>query len=93
MSSQSQRSDLWLYYSRIYKTRALSAKACESGIIRHINAHGQTRLTKPSQALHIDDELIIMIAGQLRHIKIKALGLRRGPASEAAQLYVDKTEL
>jgi ribosomal 50S subunit-recycling heat shock protein len=89
MTTDSLRADLWLWYARLYKTRSLSAKACESGLIRINTQHGPARLSKASQGLHCNDELLIMIGGRLRQIKIKALGERRGPASEATLLYED----
>jgi len=87
MTKASIRADLWLWYARFFKTRTLSAQACETGLIRIITPHGPSRLTKASQSLHCGDEMMILTNGHLRQIKIIALGERRGSASQAALLY------
>ena len=87
------RADVWLWRARFFKTRALAAKAIESGQVR-ISTHGQSRvLEKASASVHCEDGLTIRIGGRkdavLKTIRVLALGERRGPASEARLLYSD----
>ena len=47
----------------------------------------QTRLDKPSRAVHVGDGLLCALGGRLVELRIEALGQRRGPAEEARALY------
>ena len=49
------------------------------------------RVVKPATAVRPGDVLTFAQAARVRVIKITALGLRRGPASEAQGLYEDLT--
>lgn len=51
---------------------------------------GQTqRVSKPSFTLRTDDELAFAIGARLWIVRIRHCGARRGPASEAQDLYTD----
>lgn len=80
-----QRLDRWLWYARFTKTRTLAAKLCEKGSIR-LNGD---RITKPSRLVRFGDILTFSLGAHIRVIRIKAPGLRRGPAVEARLLYED----
>ena len=83
MSLERVRLDKWLWRARFYKTRALSAEAVESGKVR---LNGK-RMLKPGAGLKVGDVLTIRRAGRVFVVEIVAFGERRGPASEAAELY------
>lgn len=85
--SSSVRLDLWLWRARFFKTRALSAKACESGHIRLERFAKVTRIEKPSTTVKPDDRLIFALSTRLHDIVIVDTGERRGPAPEAQSLY------
>lgn len=79
------RLDKWLWQARFFKTRALSAKTVSGG---HVRVNGN-RAAKPAHAVAPGDVLTFPQARQVRVVRIVALGLRRGPASEAQALYED----
>jgi ribosome-associated heat shock protein Hsp15 len=79
------RLDKWLWQARFCKSRSLAASLISRGRVR-INA---VRVTKPAAALRIGDGLTIAAGGQVRVVRVVALGTRRGPAPEAQLLYAD----
>ena len=81
------RLDKWLWYARFFKTRGLASKLVAGG---HVRVNGD-RVSKPSQSVGPGDVLTFAQARQIRVIKIAGLGTRRGPASEAQDLYEDLT--
>lgn len=84
-TSERQRVDKWLCFSRIVKTRTLAGELVTTGKLR-INS---TKIPKASHAVKADDVLTFTHAGRVRIIKILAIGKRRGPAPEAQALYED----
>ena len=81
------RLDVWLYRTRLFKTRSLATKTILKGKIR-ITRHGQTkRVSKPHQALRPGDQVIFMRGPNLVQVEMIAAGARRGPAPEAQGLY------
>lgn len=83
----SVRLDVWLWRARFFKTRALSAKMCESGHVR-LERFGQvTRVDKSSHAVKAGDRLIFALGARLIDLEIVDTGERRGPAPEAQGLY------
>lgn len=81
----SLRLDKWLWYARFFKSRTLAAKVCASGRLR-INANPVAKAHYPVKE---GDVLTFPKERHIRVIRIKALGTRRGPASEACTLYDD----
>jgi ribosomal 50S subunit-recycling heat shock protein len=81
------RIDVWLWRARFFKTRSLAARTVEEGRIRLSRGGGETRLDKPSRTVKIGDGLVFALGGRLVAVRIEDLGERRGPASEAQQLY------
>ncbi|HBG99981.1 MAG: RNA-binding S4 domain-containing protein [Rhodobacteraceae bacterium] len=81
----SLRADLWLWRARFFKSRALAAAMVGKGRLRR---NGQ-RVTRPAAAVRPGDILTFPQAGRVRLVRIAGLGQRRGPAAEAAALYVD----
>lgn len=88
MSEQACRVDVWLWRARFFKTRSLAARFVEEGRVRLTRSAGEVRLDKPSRTVRPGDGLVFAVGGRLIAITIGGLGERRGPASEAQQLYV-----
>lgn len=83
----SQRADIWLFRSRLFKTRGLAGKAVEAGHVR-VDRGGQVaRLTKPGAPVRAGDRLVVRRGSSLFRLTVLGLGERRGPASEARALY------
>jgi ribosome-associated heat shock protein Hsp15 len=79
------RIDKWLWHARFFKSRTLAAKSVASGRVR-VN---RTVVRKANHAVQAGDILTFPLGPHIRVIRIAALGLRRGPASEAQALYAD----
>ena len=79
------RVDKWLWQARFFKTRTLASKVVSSGQVR-VNSK---KVTKPSYMVSVEDVLTFAQEKRIRVVKIGALGSRRGPASEAQELYLD----
>jgi len=79
------RVDKWLWQARFFKTRGLATEMAGSGKLR-VNG---THVAKPAHAVRPGDVLTFPQAARIRVVRIEALGQRRGPAAEAAQLYTD----
>jgi len=80
-----QRLDKWLWFTRIAKTRTLATRLVETGKAR-VN---RNRVTKASRTVCAGDVITLVIHEQVRVLKVLACGARRGPASEARELYED----
>jgi ribosome-associated heat shock protein Hsp15 len=81
--AETQRLDKWLWYARVVKSRTLAAQLVQDGKVR-IN---RVRAAKPSQTVRPGDVLTIALRGSIEVLKVLAPGVRRGPPSEARQLY------
>jgi ribosome-associated heat shock protein Hsp15 len=84
---ESVRVDVWLWRARFFKTRAMAARAIADGAARIVRGAESRTLEKASSAVRPGDGLTVMLGGRFRSVRILALGSRRGPASEARQLY------
>ena len=80
------RLDKWLWAARFFKTRSLAAEAIAGG---KVQVNGER--AKPARELKPGDELRVRQGPYEKHVVVRALAARRGPASEAAALY-DETE-
>ncbi|TAL89148.1 MAG: RNA-binding protein [Rhodanobacter sp.] len=76
------RVDAWLWAARFFKTRSLARQAIEAGRVE-VNDAG----CKPAKALHVGDRLRIGRGQERLEVSVLGLSPRRGPASEAQQLY------
>ena len=85
MPSDKLRLDKWLWQARFFKTRSLSAKVIGGG---HVRVNG-ARIAKPAYGVGAGDVLTFPQAKAVHVVRIRALGDRRGPASEAQALYED----
>jgi len=82
-----QRLDQWLCYARFFKTRSLAAKIIKTKGVRIDNMPKSraSALVRPGQTL-------TFVAGErIRVVTVLGLAERRGPATEAALLYEDKS--
>ncbi len=79
------RLDKWLWQARFFKTRALAAALVSDGYLR-VNG---TPVSRPGRDITPGDVLTFPQGDRIRVVRILALGLRRGPAPEATDLYHD----
>lgn len=85
MTEDALRLDKWLVHARIFKTRGLAADRINGGGVR---VNGQP-CRKAGRAVCPGDVVTVSAHGQVRALRIEALGARRGPASEAQALYTE----
>ena len=78
----SVRIDKWLWAARFFKTRSLSARACELGRIQSNN-----QPAKPAREVRIGNMLRVTNEGGDFEIEVLLLSDVRGPASVAQTLY------
>lgn len=83
----SQRLDKWLWFARVAKSRTLAATAVTEGKIK-VN---RVKAEKPSQTVKVGDVITSRLLKTVRVLRVAGLGVRRGPAVEARQLYEDLT--
>jgi ribosome-associated heat shock protein Hsp15 len=81
--ADSLRLDKFLWFARIVKTRSLAHTLAEEG---HIRLAGRP-VNQAHAPVREGDVLTIPLRGQVKVIRVEQLPLRRGPASEARQLY------
>jgi ribosome-associated heat shock protein Hsp15 len=81
--SEQIRIDKWLWHARFCKTRGIAQERAARG---HIRLNGQ-RVEKSSVPVRIGDMMTLAHLGKVILIKVVALGVRRGPSSEARSLY------
>ena len=79
------RIDKWLWHARVVKTRTLAAKLVADG---HVRVNG-IRTDLPAKAVKPGDVLTIGLERTVRVYRLVGLGQRRGPASQARELYED----
>ncbi|MDQ7080793.1 MAG: RNA-binding S4 domain-containing protein [Paracoccaceae bacterium] len=79
------RLDKWLWYARFFKSRTLSGKVVTAGHVR-IN---RVKVSRAASPVGVGDTLTFAQGRNIRVVRIKALGTRRGPALEAQALYED----
>jgi ribosome-associated heat shock protein Hsp15 len=79
------RIDKWLWYARFFKSRTLAARQVADGHVR-VNSE---RVTKTHSAVRSGDVLTFPQGDDIRVVRIVEVGTRRGPSSEAAELFDD----
>jgi ribosome-associated heat shock protein Hsp15 len=77
------RLDQWLWFARFVKSRSLASRLCAAGAV---TINGIT-VTKPNQTVRVGDIVRFPHGGWQHTVRVTALGVRRGPASEARMLY------
>lgn len=81
------RIDKWLWFVRLFKTRALARQAIIAG---HVRLNGVR--VKPARTVSIGDALDITTPVSPRSFVVRGLPRRRGPAAEAKQMYEESAE-
>ena len=76
------RLDKWLWAARFFKTRSLATDAVSGGKIKLNGAP-----TKPARDVKLGDRLDVFNGDTRWEVVVVALSEKRGPASEARQLY------
>jgi ribosome-associated heat shock protein Hsp15 len=79
------RLDKWLWQARFFKTRAIAADLVSQG---HVRVNG-IPVSRPGRDITTGDVLTFPQGSRIRVVRILALGLRRGPATEAQDLFQD----
>jgi ribosome-associated heat shock protein Hsp15 len=79
----SQRLDQWLWFARFAKSRSLASRLCTAGAII-LNG---VVVRKARHLIRIGDIIVVPRGVLSRTVRVKALGSRRGPSSEAQLLY------
>jgi ribosome-associated heat shock protein Hsp15 len=79
---ESARLDRWLLAARLFKTRALAAKAIAGGRVEVNEARA-----KPARPIRAGDRIRVRIGPYQFLLVVKTLALRRGSAEVAGQLY------
>lgn len=79
------RLDKWLFFARVFKSRAIAVERIEAGGVR-VNDQS---CKKPGKLVRPGDRVTVSAHGQIRALEVTALGQRRGPATEAQGLYQD----
>jgi len=81
------RLDVWLFRTRLQKTRTGAARLISSGKIR-VTRNGTTqRPKKPHTLIRPGDGVTFMRGKELLSVTMISSGTRRGPAPEAQALY------
>ena len=85
MAPASIRLDKWLWFARVVKTRTLAQKLVRAHKVR-VN---KDKISNPAKPVVVGDVLTITLERQIRVFEIVECGKRRGPFSEAVNLYHD----
>lgn len=81
------RLDKWLWQARFFKSRSIAAGVVTAGKVRVDSQH----VSKPSRLVGPGNVLTFVQADRTRVVRIVSCGDRRGPASEAQELYEDRS--
>jgi len=87
MSEESCRIDVWLWRARFFKTRALAARVVEGRGVRCLRGVQRFALDKPGKDIRLGDILTFPQGSRIVSVRVEGFGERRGPASEARELY------
>ena len=81
------RADLWLWYTRFFKSRSIAQAAVEGG---HVQVNGER--VKASRQVRVGDRLRITRERERFEVDVAGIPARRGPATEARLHYVETPE-
>ncbi len=81
------RIDKWLWAARFFKTRALAAEAVNGGKV-----HLDGQRIKAARAVRVGDVYELQRGWERMTVVVRGLSSRRGPASEARELYEETAE-
>jgi ribosome-associated heat shock protein Hsp15 len=79
----SRRLDKWLFCARFYRTRNIAQDAAAAGKVR-LNG---LKVDRPGHSLKLGDVLTLGRGADVVVIRVLALAERRGPATDARNLY------
>lgn len=85
MSTDTLRLDKFLWFARLAKTRSFAQEVAEVG---HMRISGRV-IDRAHAPVRVGDVLSFPLHGRVRVIRVEALPVRRGPASEARACYSD----
>jgi ribosome-associated heat shock protein Hsp15 len=77
------RLDRYLFFARLLKSRTLAQALIEGGNVR---ANGK-RVAKPAEEIDVGSVISFALHSRVRVVRVLALPIRRGPASEAQTCY------
>ena len=77
------RIDRYLHCIRLVRSRTLAQAVIEAG---HVRIDGR-RVEKPAEAVRAGSIVALPLGDRVRVLKVLALPVRRGPASEARACY------
>lgn len=77
------RVDRYLFFIRLVKSRTLAQSLIEQG---HVRVDGK-RVAKTSEEVRVGSVIALPLRGRVRVLRVLALPMRRGPASEAQTCY------
>ncbi len=81
------RLDIWLWRTRLFRTRALSAAHVRKEGVRLTHGALTRRVDKPGTLVSVGDVVTFGQSGHILSVEVLDLGARRGPALEARGLY------
>ena len=81
------RIDKWLWAARLFKTRSLAAQAADRG---QVQVNGVR--AKPARIIVPGDTVSFQKGPLAWTVVVRVVSLRRGPASEAIELYEEDPE-
>ncbi|MEM7728899.1 MAG: S4 domain-containing protein [Pseudomonadota bacterium] len=92
MPAETCRLDVWLFRTRLCKTRGEAQAIIAKKKLRLTRTGETARVTKPHFLIRPGDRVSFMRHRQLIEVEMLAPGTRRGPATEARSLYLDLTK-
>ena len=81
------RIDKWLWCARFFRSRGLAQDAVEGG---HVQVNGER--VKAARPINVGDRLRITRERERFEVEVTGIPARRGPATEARQLYLETPE-
>ena len=87
MSDEDVRIDKWLWAARFFRTRQLAAEAIKSG---KVEVNGIR--AKPARSLSLEDTIRLRKEKFKYELVVKAIAVRRQPASKAVTLYEETSD-
>jgi ribosome-associated heat shock protein Hsp15 len=82
------RLDRFLFFIRMLKSRTLAQVLIDTGNVR---LDGK-RVAKPSEEVKVGSVVALPLRGEVRVLRVLAIPVRRGPASEARSCYEELEE-
>ena len=89
LEKKTLRLDVYLYYTRIFKSRSIATKFV---LTNRLRISGQVT-QKPHRMISIGDVLTMTINDNIKILKVLDIPNRRGPYSESLNFYEDITPI